>query len=115
MSQSSDIVFSISLDENNVPEKITWEATDSGQPASECKSVFVSLWDEKEENTLRIDLWTKEMMVDDMKKFVHQTMVTMADTFERATGEAEMAKDMREFSRYFAEKLKLIPPGQSSN
>jgi hypothetical protein len=46
--------------------------------------------------------------VDDMKKFAHQTLATMAETFERATGEKEAAKMLTDFSRKFAEELKLI-------
>jgi gliding motility-associated protein GldC len=36
---------------------------------------------------MRIDLWTKEMPVDEMKIFFHQTLVAMSDTFHRATGD----------------------------
>jgi hypothetical protein len=34
--------------------------------------------------------------------------MTMADTFERATGETEMSQEMRDFSIYFADRMKLI-------
>jgi gliding motility-associated protein GldC len=61
-----------------------------------------------ENNTLRMDLWTKDMLVDEMKQFYHQTLLSMADTLERATGEDKMAGDMRDFAQYFAEKLKLV-------
>ena len=109
MSKSSDINFKVQLDENQVPEKIDWTASDAGEESS-CKAMLVSLWDEKENNTLRIDLWTKEMTVDEMKKFFHQSIMTMADTFERATNETEMAKEMKEFGTKFAEKMDLIGP-----
>jgi hypothetical protein len=69
---------------------------------------MISLWDSNENNTLRIDLWTKDMMVDEMKQFYHQCLLSMADTFERATGETESAKEMRTYAQHFAEKLKLI-------
>ncbi|MEO8067763.1 MAG: gliding motility protein GldC [Flavobacteriales bacterium] len=101
---TSQIQFTISLDENKVPERIEWEAED-GSAKSECKSVLISLWDAKELNTLRIDLWTKEMTTDEMKSFFHQSLLTMADTFERATGEDKMAAQMRDFGRYFAEHM----------
>ena len=48
------------------------------------------------------------MMVDDMKKFYHQTLLSMADGFKRSTNEDEMSEDIRDFAKYFAEKLKLI-------
>ncbi len=109
MGKSSDINFKVKLDENQVPEKIDWSASDVGEESS-CKAMLVSLWDEKENNTLRIDLWTKEMTVDDMKKFFHQSIMTMADTFERATNENDMAKEMKEFGTAFAEKMGLVGP-----
>jgi gliding motility-associated protein GldC len=56
---------------------------------------------------LRIDLWNKEMEVDEMKRFVHQTILTLADSFEKATGEKKMADTMRDFCEYYAEKLEI--------
>ena len=105
--KTSEIKFTVSLDENNLPEKIDWSATD-GNETSNSKSLMIALWDANENNTLRIDLWTKDMMVDEMKQFYHQCLLSMADTFERATNEAEMAKEMRGFAQHFGEKLNLI-------
>lgn len=102
--KTSQIRFTVSLDENQVPERIEWEADDANAK-SECKSTLISLWDAKEQNTLRIDLWTKEMTTDEMKAFFHQNIMTMADTFERATGEGKMAAQMRDFGAYFAEHM----------
>lgn len=84
--KTTEITFKITVDENNLPHLIQWSAPDSGE-SSECKSLMVALWDAKENNTLRIDLWTKEMMVDEMKKFFHQNVVTLTDTYIRATGD----------------------------
>ena len=109
MGKTSDINFKVHLDENQVPEKIDWSASDAGEESA-CDAMMLSLWDAKEKNTLRIDLWTKDMTVDDMKRFFHQSIVTMADTLERATNEAEMAKEMRAFGVGFAEKMGLIAP-----
>jgi len=69
--------------------------------------MLLSIWDNKTKETLRIDLWTKDMPVDEMKIFFHQTLVAMADTFERATQDEKMAATMRDFTDYFAEKLEL--------
>lgn len=104
--KTSEIKFTVKLDENNLPINIAWEATD-GNEKSESKSVMISLWDAKENNTLKIDLWTKDMLVDDMKRFFHQTLLSMSDTFKRATGEEKMAEDLRDFCAHFAEKMKL--------
>jgi gliding motility-associated protein GldC len=105
--KQSEILFKVTLDENNLPEKIDWSATEGAEKSSS-KSIMIALWDAKENNTLRIDLWTKEMMVDEMKQFYHQCLLSMADTFEKATGEAEISKEMRGFAQYFGEKMELI-------
>lgn len=84
--KTTEINFKVTVDENNLPHSIAWSAPDSGE-ASECKSLMIALWDAKENNTLRIDLWTKDMMVDEMKKFFHQNVMTLTDTYIRATGD----------------------------
>lgn len=101
---TSEIRLTVHLDENRVPERIDWEAEDGGVKSSS-KAILLSVWDEQEANTLRIDLWTKEMSVEEMKAFFHQNILTMADTFERATGEGKMAAQMRDFGGYFAEHM----------
>lgn len=104
--KKSEIKFEITLDEHHIPEKLKWTASDAND-AGECKAVMMSMWDEKDQNSLRIDLWTKEMKVDEMKKFFHQSLLTMSDTFERATNEKDMADEMRGFAKSFAEKMGL--------
>ena len=104
MSKQSEIKLTVHLDENHVPERIDWEAEDGGVKSTS-KSILLSVWDEQERNTLRIDLWTKEMTVEEMKAFFHQNILTLADTFERATGEGRMAAQMRDFGAYFAEHM----------
>jgi gliding motility-associated protein GldC len=103
----SEIKFNIELDENRVPEKIEWSAQDGGINQEETKAFLLSVWDTKTQETLRIDLWTKEMPVDEMKLFFHQTLVAMADTYNRATGDEKMTDTMKDFCDYFAEKLNL--------
>ncbi|WKZ65187.1 MAG: gliding motility protein GldC [Flavobacteriales bacterium] len=102
--KTSDITLRVTLDDNRVPERIDWTAEDGGTQSAS-KAVLLSIWDEQERNTLRIDLWTKEMTVEEMKAFFHQNILTMADTFERATGEGRMAAQMRDFAAYFAEHM----------
>ncbi|WP_267740025.1 gliding motility protein GldC [Myroides injenensis] len=104
----SDINIRVELDENRVPDKILWNAKDGGVEAARSKAMLLSIWDHKVQETLRIDLWTKDMPVDEMKKFFHQTFVAMADTFERATEDKKMADTMRDFCEYFAEKMDLV-------
>lgn len=104
---TSEIKFLVELDENRVPERLSWTAQDGGVDTEEAKAIMLSVWDSKDQETMRIDLWTKEMPVDEMKLFFHQTLVAMADTFQRATGDEKMADTMKDFCDYFAEKLNL--------
>lgn len=104
---TSEIKLTVELDENRVPEKIKWTAQDGGVNEEEAKAMLLSIWDSKVQETLRIDLWTKDMPVDEMKVFFHQTLVAMADTFHRATEDEKMTATMKDFCDYFAEKLEL--------
>ncbi len=104
---TSEIKFEISLDENRVPEQLHWTAKDGGVENEETKAILVSVWDNKKKETLRIDLWTKDMPVDEMKQFFHQTLVAMTNTYERATADEKMASTMRDFCEYFAEKMEV--------
>ena len=104
---TSNIKLNVGLDENKIPETIHWTAEDGGVSNEETKAVMLSVWDSKKKESLRIDLWTKEMPVDEMKIFFHQTLSAMADTFQRATNDDKMSDTMRDFCDYFAEKMDL--------
>jgi len=103
----STIKLNVELDENRIPEKLNWTAQDGGVDNEEAKAMMLSVWDSKAQETLRIDLWTKDMPVDEMKQFFHQTLVAMSDTFNRATQDEKMTATMKDFCDYFAEKLEL--------
>ena len=103
----SKIELNVELDDNRVPEKLNWSAQDGGVNNEEAKAIMLSVWDSKTQETLKIDLWTKDMPVDEMKLFFHQTLVTMSDTFLRATQDEKMTATMKDFCDYFAEKLEL--------
>lgn len=106
--KKKDINITVELDDNDIPEGIIWNATDlSGQQEAQCRAMLLSMWDHGRKDTLRLDLWTKEMTIDEMKIFFHQTLVTMADTLENATNEEQMAEDMRDFTAYFADKMEI--------
>lgn len=103
----SKIELRIELDENKIPETLSWTAEDGGVADAATKAMLLSIWDPEAKETLSIDLWTKDMPVDEMKLFFHQTLVRMASTFEKATQETEISGRMRDFAAYFAEQLKL--------
>jgi len=104
---TSKVELNVALDENRVPEKLSWTATDGGINNEEAKAMLLSVWDNKAKEALRIDLWTKDMPVDEMKVFFYQTLVAMSDTFYRATQDEKMTATMKDFCDYFAEKLEL--------
>lgn len=106
--KKAEIKLTIELDDNNVPETITWESTDAKtKEALQVKSFMLALWDDSYKNTLRIDLWTKDMPVDQMKRFFYETLQTMGDSFLRATGEKNIVEDLRDYCAHFAEKMEI--------
>lgn len=113
MSHISDIRIHVELDENRVPEKIQWSAPDGGVDQAQADGLMLGVWDSQSKDLLRIDLWTKEMPMDDMKKFIHQSLLSMANTLERATDDADVSADMREFARYFGETTGILPKRNS--
>ncbi len=105
---TSEIKFTVELDENKIPEKLSWNAKDGGISNEETKAFLISVWDDKKKETLKMDLWTKDMPLDEMKQFFHQTLLSMSDTFYKATNDEKMTATMRDFCDYFAEKLDLL-------
>jgi gliding motility-associated protein GldC len=109
IAKQSEIKFRVTLDENKVPSAIDWHASDAGMDSPQaCRSILLSVWDHMDSSTLRIDLWTKDMTVDDMKRFFYETFFTMADSYERACSDEAGAQDIRAFAKSFAEKADLI-------
>ena len=104
---TSVIKLTVGLDENRVPEKLRWSAQDGGIDNEEAKAMLLSVWDSEKKESLKIDLWTKDMPVDEMKIFFHQTLVSLSDTFMKATQDEKMTATMKDFCDYFAEKLEL--------
>ncbi len=106
MSQST-ITIGVNMDAGRIPESIEWKASDtSADNAQKAKAFMLSFWDGAEKTALRIDLWTKDMMVDEMADFFYQTLMTMADTYGRATNHADMVEEMKKFAHEFYHKFK---------
>src|SRR6186713_3341101 len=92
--KKSTINFTVELDPNNVPDKILWEATDKPEGGeSETKAISVALWDHQQKNTLRIDLWTKDMPVMEMKRFYIDCLGGLAQSMLTATGDELMSNE----------------------
>ncbi|PZR36866.1 MAG: gliding motility protein GldC [Azospira oryzae] len=94
--KKSNISFEVQLDEQNIPDRILWDATDKpGQGSEETKAICIALWDHVQKNTMRIDLWSKDMPVDDMKRFYIDCVGGLSQSVLTATGDEFMAKEMR--------------------
>ncbi|GAB3181457.1 gliding motility protein GldC [Telluribacter humicola] len=90
--KKSDIHFSVELDNQNIPDKIFWEATDNpNEGINDTRAIAIAVWDHYHKGTLKIDLWTKDMEVFDMKRFYIEIMSGIADTLLTATSDKKMA------------------------
>ncbi|WP_028295506.1 gliding motility protein GldC [Olivibacter sitiensis] len=111
--KKANINLTIELDDNNVPENITWQSSDGENKDSlPAKALFLALWDHHYKNSLRIDLWTKDMPLDEMKRFFYETLQTMGDSFLRAANSDPLAEavigDLRDYCAHFAEKMEVV-------
>ncbi|MCH2230984.1 MAG: gliding motility protein GldC [Crocinitomicaceae bacterium] len=107
--KTSEIAVKVGLNANNLPIGMKWTATDGNIVDSPAKAMMLSMWDHTQNNTMKIDLWTKDMSVEEMKQFFHQTLLTMADSFEKATGEQNICEDLRDYCYHFADKMEILP------
>ena len=105
--KNTEIKIHVALDENNIPEQMKWTAEDGGINDQETKAMLLSFWDSDKQEALKMDLWVKNMPVDQMQMFFYQTLMSLSDTFFRATQDEKMTATMRDFCDYFAEKLAL--------
>ncbi|MEX2588886.1 MAG: gliding motility protein GldC [Chitinophagales bacterium] len=105
MGKTSEINFKISLDDKQIPEKIEWKASDSGKDYKETKSIMLSMWDHEDKNAMHIDLWTNDMRLDEMDAHFFQTLLTIADTYQRATKSEIVMPEMRKFCEALADKI----------
>ncbi len=105
--KKSEIKLTVELDEQNIPEKIFWDADEKDQPGpSETKSISLSMWDQKVKNTLRIDLWSKDMPVDEMKRFYIDCIGGIAQTLLNSTGDEYMASELNAVCDRLVEHVK---------
>jgi len=105
--QKSTITIDVILDPNKIPEQINWSASDSNADmAQKAKAMCLAFWDGADQSAMRIDLWTKNMMVDEMGDFFYQMMMTMSDTFQRATQHKELSDEMKTFAKSFHKKFR---------
>ena len=102
--EKNTIQIDITLDENKVPAKIEWTAPNNA--TQKAKAMMLGFWDGTDKSALRIDLWTKDMMVDEMADFYYQFFMTMADNYKRATHDDQAVNDIKQFAKLFMEKFR---------
>lgn len=104
--KKSSIQITIQMDERNIPEQIQWLSEDQTIPsAQDAKAMMLALWDKQSRNGMSVDLWTKEMTIEEMNLFVFQTLMTMSDTFERATRNSQEAASLRTYANAFLKSV----------
>ena len=105
----STITIKVKLDESRVPEEIRWSATEStADEERKAKAMMLSFWDGADKAALRVDLCKKEMMLVELADFYYQSMMTMADTFERATHQPELVDELKKFAQSFYSRFREI-------
>lgn len=111
----STITIDVHLDNDKIPEQIQWKADQSTvEELQRAKAMMIAFWDGADKSALRIDLWTKDMMIDEMADFFYQTMMSMADTYNRATHHEELVNDMKNFAKDFYKKFKASQMAENS-
>ncbi|MBK8556028.1 MAG: gliding motility protein GldC [Lewinellaceae bacterium] len=111
ITKNSEIRIRVGLDNQQVPQVIEWSATDIHPEGKfeACKAMAIALFDREQRDTLRIDLWTKEMQVMEMDRFMYQILRSLSSTYLRATQNKELAEDLARFAQHFGEKTEVIP------
>jgi len=97
----------VELDENHLPEQISWDADDSPEERV-AGAALMAFWDKKEQQVLRVDLWDKDFTTDEMKSLFVQTLLTMNDTLERATGDKETCEGIRKFGLELGKRFGVV-------
>ena len=108
-----EIKLKIKLDENRIPENISWESSEKKDPARDVSSMLLSVWDKKEKNTHAIPLWTKDMIIEDLKLHVFQTIMTMGESYNQATKDTEMYNYIKDLGFAFGEKAGIVKPKEA--
>ncbi len=106
--RNANIDIQISLNENNIPEQIFWKATDTKNNKADAQAFLVSFWDSETKNSFNIDLWTKDMTMEEMKFFIFQNFLKMSNILERSTGDESLVQTTKEFAEKFGKMADII-------
>lgn len=107
MGKEALIEIKVILDENNIPNEIIWNAEDGGIQNQKTDSVLISIWNKEKSEALRLDLWTKEMTIDNMNRFFYQIFISLSNTYQVATGEKNLSSFIKDFAENFAKESSI--------
>mgnify|MGYP001273429538 CR=1 FL=1 len=102
------IEIDVKTDENHIPTEINWTAPNEKIKGKSAKAMTLVFWDDESASTMNMDLWTKEMSVEEMRHFICQSMMLLADTFERATNDKAHAEAVRGFTTELAKRVGVL-------
>jgi len=105
----STISVEVGLNAEQMPVQLKWNASDKPGPAEACKGMLLALFNEQTKETMKIDLWTQDLQVVEMDRFMYQTLRGLADTYNKATGNTELANQMQQFVFFFGQATGAIP------
>ena len=103
------LTIDVSMDENLIPESIEWQSSQENKTKQKAGAALLYFWDAAKNETFNLDLWTKDMSIEEMNKMIFQTLMTLANTYERATSEDQLSNAMRDFSQFFGERTEILP------
>jgi gliding motility-associated protein GldC len=108
--KSSTITIEVGRNKDNMPVEILWHSSDAPPqyPKQDAKAMLLAFFDRESQDTLKMDLWTMDMQVEEMDRLMFHAFRTMTDTYFRATGNKELAEQMQNFVQYFGEKTQII-------
>jgi gliding motility-associated protein GldC len=110
MSRTAEIRLTVDLDDGNLPVRLSWEASDSPDDGPKpCQAMMLSLWHGDTRTTAAIDLWIMETTIEEMSVYFCQVLHKMADTYLRATRNADVANLIHEFGNDLEQRLGLTP------
>ncbi len=101
-----EIHLRVQLDNDHLVDSIHWEATDKPADASpKIKCFSLAIWDQEQRGTLRLDMWDKEMTMEEMNAFVVQAIGGLSELMANATGNEAAAVKIAEFAHALGQDL----------
>jgi len=66
------------------------------------------MWDGEKKEALSIDIWTKEMTVQEMKFFTFQILLKMNEVIKKSTGDEKLVLEMQKFIKKFGIMMEVL-------